>query len=148
LDDARGEVAAAREWFRAAGGGDGALLADHLAAALGADLAAPRNGDLAAASGADRIAASDGNLAAAGDGGLARELDDVALAGVLAAALAAGDREVEVLTLDRLALLHAEHGHASSARELLATADAAVSTVEHLVTGQDRVDAIRARILL
>ena len=148
LDDARGEVAAAREWFRAAGGGDGALLADHLAAALGADLAAPRNGDLAAASGADRIAASDGNLAAAGDGGLARELDDVALAGVLAAALAAGDREVEVLTLDRLALLHAEHGHASSARELLAIADAAVSTVEHLVTGQDRVDAIRARILL
>jgi len=148
LDDARGEVAAAREWFRAAGGGDGALLADHLAAALGADLAAPRNGDLAAASGADRIAASDGNLAAAGDGGLARELDDVALAGVLAAARAAGDREVEVLTLDRLALLHAEHRHASSARELLATADAAVSTVEHLVTGQDRVDAIRARILL
>ena len=148
LDDARGEVAAAREWFRAAGGGDGALLADHLAAALGADLAAPRNGDLAAASGADRIAASDGNLAAAGDGGLARELDDVALAGVLAAARAAGDREVEVLTLDRLALLHAEHGHASSARELLATADAAVPTVEHLVTGQDRVDAIRARILL
>ena len=148
LDDARGEVAAAREWFRAAGGGDGALLADHLAAALGADLAAPRNGDLAAASGADRIAASDGNLAAAGDGGLARELDDVALAGVLVAARAAGDREVEVLTLDRLALLHAEHGHASSARELLATADAAVSTVEHLVTGQDRVDAIRARILL
>ena len=191
-DDARVEVAAAREWFRAAGGGDGALLADHLAAALGADLAAPRNGDLAAASGADRgavsgagrgadravapgvdvvavsgvdlsvaydadpaagpdadrIAASDGNLAAAPDGGLARELDDVALAGVLAAARAAGDREVEVLTLDRLALLHAEHGHAASARELLATADDAVSTVEHLVTGLDRVDAIRARILL
>ena len=148
LDDARVEVAAAREWFRVAGGGDGALLADHLAAALAADLAAPRNGDLAAASDADRVAASDGNLVAAGDGGLARELDDVALAGVLVAARAAGDREVEVLTLDRLALLHAEHGHAASARELLVAADDAVSTVEHLVTGQDRVDAIRARILL
>jgi predicted ATPase/DNA-binding SARP family transcriptional activator len=37
LDDARADARAARAWFRSAGGGDGALLAEHLVAALDAD---------------------------------------------------------------------------------------------------------------
>jgi predicted ATPase/DNA-binding SARP family transcriptional activator len=37
---ARADAVAARNWFRTAGGGDGALLADHLVAALDADAAA------------------------------------------------------------------------------------------------------------
>jgi tetratricopeptide (TPR) repeat protein len=40
-DAARAQVLAARRWFTAAGGGDGALLADHLAAALDVDAAEP-----------------------------------------------------------------------------------------------------------
>jgi hypothetical protein len=109
-DAARIQVAAARQWFDAAGGGDGALLADHLAAALNAD--------------------------------------ETALTDVLASARAANDREIEVLTLDRLALVHAEHGHAAPAYELLATADGILPTAQHLVADDDRTDAARTRVLL
>jgi len=97
LDAARAEVAKAREWFRTAGGGDGALLASHLAAVL--------------------------------DG------DEPALRGVLAAARAAGDHEVELLTLDQLARMC---GDAASARELRADAEALYPSVAHLVTDEDR----------
>ena len=37
IDEARAQVGAARRWYATGGGGDGALLADHLAAALDAD---------------------------------------------------------------------------------------------------------------
>jgi predicted negative regulator of RcsB-dependent stress response len=36
-DEARAQLREARRWYRTGGGGDGALLADHLAAALDAD---------------------------------------------------------------------------------------------------------------
>lgn len=120
---ARAEVDAAREWFRAAGGGDGALLAEHLSVALNPE--------------------------------------PTALAEVLAAARAGRDAEVELLTLDRLALLHAERGdpaqaetpHAergdrAQAQALLAAADGLLPAVAHLVTEDDRIDAAAARLLL
>ena len=42
IDEARAQVGAARRWYATGGGGDGALLADHLAAALDADEVALR----------------------------------------------------------------------------------------------------------
>jgi tetratricopeptide (TPR) repeat protein len=99
---ARALLAEAQRWYATAGGGDGALLADHLVAALDAD--------------PDR------------------------LAGVLDAARSAGDAEVEVLTLDRLARLHAEQGHADQAHELHLRAEARLPAARHVVTDGDRID--------
>ena len=76
--DARLVLMAAREWFEAAGGGEGAVLADYALAALDADRGLTQ---------------------------AANRLDEV-----LAAARRDGQGEVEVLTLDRLARLHAERG--------------------------------------
>jgi hypothetical protein len=98
--DARSQVDSARRWFATAGGGDGALLADHLAAELAAD--------------PERLAA------------------------VLAAARTAGDPEVEVLTLDALARLHAAAGRVDEAAELRAAADDLMPAAGHLLTADDR----------
>lgn len=106
--DARLVSMAAREWFRAAGGGEGAALADYVLAALNAD----RGSTLA------------GNR----------------LVEVLAAARQAGQGEVEVLTLDRLARLHAEHGDLDDARALLAQADDRAAAASHLISDADRID--------
>jgi tetratricopeptide (TPR) repeat protein len=98
--DARSQVDSARQWYATAGGGDGALLADHLDAELDAD---PQR-----------------------------------LAGVLAAAREAGDPEIEVLTLDALARLHAADGRMEEAATLRAAADALMPVAGHLVTHDDR----------
>jgi tetratricopeptide (TPR) repeat protein len=70
------------------------------------------------------------------------------LVAVLTAARAAPDPEVELLTLDALARLHAEHGATADARAALAAADACLAVAGHLVTDGDRVDAGVARALL
>ena len=105
---ARALLGEARRWYATAGGGDGALLADHLAAALDADAGDPAAADH--------------------------------LAGVLDAARQAGDAEVEVLTLDRLARLHAEQGRPAQARDLHALAENRMPAARHLVTDGDRID--------
>jgi hypothetical protein len=78
----------------------------------------------------------------------ALDADESALDDVLAAARATGDREIELLTLDRLALLQAERGRTATARELLAAADTILPSIRHLVTDDDRADADRTRNLL
>jgi hypothetical protein len=93
-------VRTAQRWYATAGRGDGALLADHLAAAL--------------------------------DGDTAR-LDQV-----LAAARRDRDPEIEVLTLDVLALLHASEGRTREARSLRAEADRLMPAARHLMTDADR----------
>jgi hypothetical protein len=93
-------VDAARRWYATAGGGDGALLADHVAADLAAD--------------PDRLEA------------------------VLSAARAAGDPEVEMLTLDALARLHAAAGRGDEATALRAAADDLMPAAAHLLTADDR----------
>ncbi|HEY7273504.1 MAG TPA: BTAD domain-containing putative transcriptional regulator [Actinoplanes sp.] len=98
--DARSHVDSARQWYATAGGGDGALLADHLDADLDAD---PER-----------------------------------LATVLAAARAAGDPEVEVLTLDALARLHAAAGRTDEAAAARAAADDLMPAAGHLLTPDDR----------
>jgi tetratricopeptide (TPR) repeat protein len=98
--EARSCVDAARRWYATAGGGDGALLADHVAADLAAD--------------PDRLEA------------------------VLSAARAAGDPEVEVLTLDALARLHAAAGRGDEATALRAAADDLMPAAAHLLTADDR----------
>jgi tetratricopeptide (TPR) repeat protein len=98
--EARSHVDSARRWYATAGGGDGALLADHLAAELDAD--------------PDRLAA------------------------VLSAARAAGDPEVEVLTLDALARLNAAAGRGTEATALRAAADELMPAAAYLLTADDR----------
>jgi predicted ATPase/DNA-binding SARP family transcriptional activator/predicted negative regulator of RcsB-dependent stress response len=93
LDEARAQVRAARRWYATAGAGDGALLADHLAAELDANVPA--------------------------------------LEQVLIAARAAGDPEVEVLTLDALARLRSDPAPA-------AEADRRMPHARHLMTDADR----------
>ena len=103
----------ARGWYRAAGGGEGLLLAEYVVAALDAD--------------DDRPGADD-------------QLSDV-----MGQAREARDGEVELLTLDALALFHARTGRTSQARSALDAADALMATVGHLVTEGDRRDADTAR---
>jgi hypothetical protein len=67
---------------------------------------------------------------------------------VLVAARDAPDPEVEMLTLDALARLHAENGRTSDARVALDAADACLPMAGHLVADGDRVDAGVARALL
>jgi tetratricopeptide (TPR) repeat protein len=92
---AREQVAEARRWYATAAGGDGALLADHLAAVLDEDVPA--------------------------------------LERTLAAARAAGDAEVQVLTLDALARILADESLAEEADRLLPSA-------RHLLTEGERID--------
>ena len=106
--DARLVLMAAREWFEAAGGGEGAVLADYLLAALDADRGLTQ---------------------------AANRLDEV-----LAAARRDGQGEVEVLTLDRLARLHAERGDPIAATAFLAEADDLAPAVCHLMSDNDRID--------
>jgi predicted ATPase/DNA-binding SARP family transcriptional activator len=113
---ARGLAQEARDWYAAAGGGEGLLLSEYVLAVLDAD--------------EDRPDA------------------DQELFGVLAGARNTHDREVELLTLDALARLHAGGGLTSQAQETLETADALMPAVAHLVTDADRTDAIAARALL
>ncbi|WP_328472023.1 hypothetical protein OHA21_08780 [Actinoplanes sp. NBC_00393] len=117
--EAHAEVSAARDWFLSAGGGDGALLAQHLAAAL---------------------AGSPPEPAASDQSGPFPSLTEV-----LGAAAAAGDREVELLTLDLLAARYAEIGDHTAARDFLGRADQLLPAVRHLLTDGDRIDAARAR---
>jgi predicted ATPase/DNA-binding SARP family transcriptional activator/tetratricopeptide (TPR) repeat protein len=106
--DARLVLMAAREWFEAAGGGEGAVLADYALAALDADRGLTE---------------------------AANRLDEV-----LAAARRDGQGEVEVLTLDRLARLHAERGDPITATAFLAQADDLAPAVCHLMSDNDRID--------
>ena len=114
--DARLVLIAAREWFDAAGGGEGAVLADYALAALDADRGLTQ---------------------------AANRLDEV-----LAAARRDGQGEVEVLTLDRLARLHAERGDLDEATTLLAQADDIAQAVGHLMSDNDRIDRAPAWSLL
>jgi hypothetical protein len=59
---------------------------------------------------------------------------------VLAAARRDNQGEVEVLTLDRLARLHAERGDLDEATALLAQADDLAPAVSHLMSDNDRID--------
>ncbi|GIF22537.1 putative ATPase/DNA-binding SARP family transcriptional activator [Actinoplanes tereljensis] len=68
--------------------------------------------------------------------------DRPALERVLAAARAAGDHEVELLTLDALARRHAAAGDHLAAGVLAAAADALLPAVGHQVTPADRLDRI------
>ena len=113
---ARISVEAGRKWYQEAGGGDAAVLAQYLMAALDADAG-------------DRSAPA--HLQAALDA--AREAHDV---------------EVEVLALDTLARVHAEAGHAATARDLLDTARVLLPAVGHLLSEPDRLDRDRAEALL
>jgi predicted ATPase/DNA-binding SARP family transcriptional activator len=70
------------------------------------------------------------------------------LADVLAAARLGHDVETEVLTLDTLALVHAERRQMTDSRMLLDAADRVMLTAGHLVTDNDRSDGDRARSLL
>jgi tetratricopeptide (TPR) repeat protein len=71
----------------------------------------------------------------AGEPGAADRLTEV-----LATARSAGDAEIEVLTLDRLARLHAEQGRVDQAHELHELAEARLPAARHLVTDGDRID--------
>jgi predicted ATPase/DNA-binding SARP family transcriptional activator len=113
---ARGLAAEARDWYVAAGGGEGLLLAEYVLAVLDADESRPE---------AERE-----------------------LSAVLARARDARDGEVEVLTLDGLARLHAHNSRRTQAREMLDTADALMPAVAHLVTDAERTDALTARAVL
>ena len=106
-------------WYRAAGGGDGALLTRCLLAAIpsGAD----RTDD---ADRADRLEA------------------------VLDEARGADNREVQVLASDALALLAAEQGRFDTARQLLRSADDLTSQIRHVLDDVDRIDAHQARALV
>jgi predicted ATPase/DNA-binding SARP family transcriptional activator len=73
---------------------------------------------------------------------------DQQLSVVLAQARDAQDGEVELLTLDTLAGLHARNGRTSQAQGALDTADVLMATVGHLVTEGDRRDATAARLHL
>ena len=106
--DAQLVIMAAREWFEAAGGGEGAVLADYVLAALDADRGLTQ---------------------------AANRLD-----AVLAAARRDNQGEIEVLTLDRLARLHAERGDLDEATALLAQADDLAPAVSHLMSHNDRID--------
>lgn len=82
------------------------------------------------------------------------DLDDGAptagqrLTEVLAAARRTGDLEIQVLTLDALARVHAENDRPADALATLATADSLIGSAHHLVTDNDRIDRDRARCLL
>jgi hypothetical protein len=67
------------------------------------------------------------------------------LTDTIATARATHDIEIEVLALDALARLLAEHGDEAGARTTLADADAAMSGARHLLSHNDRAD--RARTL-
>jgi predicted ATPase/DNA-binding SARP family transcriptional activator len=106
--DARLVLTAASQWFEAAGGGEGAMLADYALAALDADQGLTHA--------AERLDA------------------------VLANARREGQAEVEVLTLDRLARLHAERGDVDDAQALVAAADDRAPGAYHLMSESDRID--------
>jgi hypothetical protein len=59
-----------------------------------------------------------------------------------------GDHEVEVVTLDALALRVAQRSQLSTAQQLLATADETVLSAVNIVDEVDRLDAHRARELI
>ena len=107
------------QWYRTAGGGDGALLARCLLACT--------------------IAFGDG-----GDGGDTRaavgQVGDVLLEG-----RRTHDAEVQVLALDALARAASENGDARSALELLNRADELSATIRHLLDDEDRTDAVLTR---
>jgi hypothetical protein len=70
------------------------------------------------------------------------------LSQVLADARDSQDGEVELLTLDALARLHALSGSRARARETLDEADVLMPAVAHLVTDADRTDALTARAVM
>jgi len=113
---ARVAAQSAQRWYSAAAGGDGAVLAQYVIAALDADDGAPHAGQH--------------------------------LSAVLAAARQAHDVEIEVLALDTMARIHAEHGRMTDARTALDTADHLVPSARHLLTDNDRIDRDRTRTLL
>lgn len=106
--EARLVLEAARDWFEAAGGGEGAVLADYALAALDADQGSTQ---------------------------ASNRLDEV-----LDAARRNHLKAVEVLTLDRLARLHAEQGNRDKATALLAEADDLAPAASHLMSDNDRFD--------
>ena len=61
---------------------------------------------------------------------------------------AAGDLEVQVLSLDALACLRVEAGDIIEGNELLDRADALMAAAGHRLTEGDRLDGHRARALL
>ncbi|MGV1007169.1 MAG: AfsR/SARP family transcriptional regulator [Dermatophilaceae bacterium] len=70
------------------------------------------------------------------------------LEAALVAAREAGDVEVEVLTLDTLARVHAEAGRADLGHGLLETASTLAPVAAHLLSEADRIDRDRAVRLL
>lgn len=111
-------LAEADRWYRASGGGDGALLARCLLASMSSESSTDERGAVAT------------------------------MEGVLAEANRIHDGEVLLLASDSLARLAAERGDATAARELLASADALATGMLHVVYDIDRVDAHGARALI
>jgi predicted ATPase/DNA-binding SARP family transcriptional activator len=70
------------------------------------------------------------------------------LESVLRKASDAQDVEVEILTLDALAALHAREGDATGARDLLGRADALMPAATHRIADSDRLHAHRVRSIL
>jgi predicted ATPase/DNA-binding SARP family transcriptional activator/tetratricopeptide (TPR) repeat protein len=75
----------------------------------------------------------------------ALEADADRLVEIIATARAAHDIEIEVLALDAVAQLHAQHGDEAGARTALADAETAMAGARHLLSHNDRAD--RARTL-
>jgi predicted ATPase len=116
-DAARALLHQCDDWYRTAGGGDGALLTRALLAALSEhDEEHDEDRDEAGQAIADQ----------------ARQ---------------AGDHEAEVVMLDALARRAAQRGRLEAARQLLDTADAAARAAVSIVDEVDRLDAHRAREL-
>jgi hypothetical protein len=121
-----GEADAARSlleqndrWYRAAGGGEGALLTRCLLAAL--DARTDRQGST--------------------------QIVDL-LGEILDESRRAGDPEVQVYATDALAFLARQRGEVRLARDLLRAADALADAASHVVDGSDRVDADHTRAAL
>ena len=123
---ATGEADAARtlleqndRWYRAAGGGEGALLTRCLLAAV--DARTDRQGST--------------------------QIVDL-LGEILDESRRAGDPEVQVYATDALAFLARQRGEVTLARDLLRAADALADAASHVVDGSDRVDADHTRAAL
>ena len=122
-DGARVMLEAADGWYRALGPG-GRALASRDGAALAACLFAAMDVEDGVPGAMDRLAI------------------------LLQSARDAGDIEIEVLTLDALAMGYAQTGDAEEASRRLAAADALMPFVAYCVSDADRLDARAARALL